>query len=127
MPLADESVPLGLRPQQQALLREVYLCCDGQPVVFAHSVLPRHSLRGEWQALRRLGAKPLGAALFTHAGVLRTPLSYRKLLPRHPLYRRAVSALRVAPPALWARRSVFMLRNNPILVTEIFLPGVLAL
>jgi chorismate--pyruvate lyase len=29
------------------------------------------------------------------------------------------------PDCLWARRSLFLLNNSPILVTEVFLPGVL--
>ena len=126
-PQTDESTSLAMRPHQRALLREVCLCCDGQPVVFAHSVLPRRSLRGEWHGLGRLGARPLGEALFANAEVVRTPLTYRKLLPGHALYQRAVSVLQSRPSCLWARRSVFMLQGAPILVTEVYLPGVLEL
>lgn len=124
-PLPDEALLLRMRPHERALLREVSLCCDGMPVVFAHSVLPRDSLRGAWHNLGRLGAKPLGAALFANPDVVRTPLAFRKLLPRHALYVRAVASLAERPACLWARRSVFMLHNSPILVTEVFLPGVL--
>lgn len=111
--------------RQRALLREVVLNCDGQPVVFAHSVLPLSSLRGPWHDLGRLGARPLGAALFANPAVVRTPLTYRKLHPGHALYQRAVAVLPQRPPCLWARRSVFTLQTASILVTEVFLPGVL--
>lgn len=124
-PFPDEALLLDLRPHERALLREVTLCCDGVQAVFAHSVLPRRSLRGDWHDLGRLGAKPLGAALFANPDVVRTPLSFRKLLPRHMLYARAVACLEERPASLWARRSVFVLHNSPILVTEVFLPGVL--
>jgi chorismate--pyruvate lyase len=126
-PQPDEAAVLGMRRQERALLREVRLCCDGVPVVFARSVLPRRSLRGEWRKLGQLGARPLGAALFANPSVTRTPLAFRKLLPRHASYRRATAALSCRPPSLWGRRSVFMLHHAPILVTEIFLPGVLEL
>ncbi len=126
-PQVDESTILGMRSHHRAWLREVCLNCDGQPVVFAHSVLPRNSLKGKWHSLGRLGARPLGAALFADAGVVRTPLAYRKLLPRHALYQRAVIALQDKPPCLWARRSVFTLQRASIMVTEVFLPGVLEL
>jgi len=126
-PQPDEALLLGLRPRQRALLREVSLCCANNPVVFAHSVLPCRSLRGEWHGLGRLGTRPLGAALFVNPRVVRTPLAYRKLLPVHSLYRRAVAGLHDRPPCLWARRSVFMLHGARILVTEVFLPGVLEL
>ncbi|HSI23553.1 MAG TPA: chorismate lyase [Methylophilaceae bacterium] len=124
-PLPDEVLLLRMRSHEKALLREVSLCCDGVQVVFAHSVLPRSSLRGAWHNLGRLGAKPLGAVLFANPEVIRTPLAFRKLLPHHALYTRAVEHLAERPACLWARRSVFMLHNAPILVTEVFLPGVL--
>lgn len=126
-PQPDEAVLLGMRAHQHALRREVCLTCEGKPVVFAHSVLPRRSLRGEWRDLGRLGARPLGAALFANAAVERTPLTYRKLMPNHALYQRAAAILQDRPSCLWARRSVFMLHGSPILVTEVFLPGVLEL
>ena len=124
-PQADEVLLLNLSPQQTALLREVYLCCSSQPVVFAHSVLPYKSLRGDWQGLGRLGNKSLGATLFTNPNVVRTALEFRKLSNHHALYRRAVANLDSKPQALWARRSVFNLNGAEILVTEVFLPRVL--
>lgn len=126
-PHPDEARLLGLRAHQNALLREVSLCCDGSAVVFAHSVLPRRSLRGAWHGLGRLGSRPLGEALFTNPAVVRTSLTYCKLSPSSALFRRAAAGLREVPQNLWARRSVFLLQDAPILVTEVFLPGVLKL
>ena len=123
----DEAALVGLQPRELALLREVYLYCGESPVVFAHSVFPRKGLRGPWQPLSRLGNKPLGAALFANPVVQRAPLQFRKLTPHHELYRRAVRVLAAKPAYLWARRSVFSLQGSPILVTEVFLPQILAL
>ena len=122
----DEAALVGLKQRDRALLREVYLYCEENPVVFAHSVLPA-GLRGPWQALSKLGNKPLGAALFADPSVKRTPLAYKKLGARHELYQRACRILADHPPFLWARRSVFSLKNSLILVTEVFLPGILEL
>ncbi len=121
----DESSLLGVAPRQLAWSREVYLFADDQPVVFAHSAT--RSLRGAWQMLRRLGNKPLGAVLFSHPQVSRQPLHYKALHPHHPLYRRAASILNNPPGRLWARRSLFYLHNEPLLVTEVFLPEILNL
>jgi chorismate lyase len=118
----DESALLGLKSSQHALIREVLLMGNNQPVVFAHSVLPRTSLRGAWHGLGRLGSKPLGATLFANPKVQRTPLSYKKLTPNHVLYQRATSHLINKPNYLWARRSIFSLNCANIMVTEIFLP-----
>jgi len=126
-PLPDEAQQLKLRPWHRAWVREVYLDCNHKPAVFAHSVLPIGSLRGSWQNLGRLGSRSLGSALFSNPLVRRTPLTFRKLSKQHPLYDKAVLQLKSAPPELWARRSVFHLGSSTILVTEIFLPQVLAL
>lgn len=122
----DESALLGIAPQQLAYSREVFLHADGQPVVFAHSTCAAEHLRGAWAALGGLGNKPLGAMLFTHPLVERKPLRFKALRFHHPLYRSA-SATGVMPHILWARRSLFCLRGAPLLVTEVFLPGILKL
>lgn len=126
-PQADEAQLLGMRRHERAWLREVFLTCADTPVVFAHSVLPRRSLCGAWRGLGRLGARPLGEALFDNPVVVRTPLAFRKLAPEHALYRRALQHSDMRPAYLWARRSVFMLDQAAIMVTEVFLPGVLEL
>jgi chorismate lyase len=126
-PQVDEAMQLGLLRRQNALLREVHLYCDGQPVVFAHSVLPQHSLRGKWLGLGSLGNKPLGAALFMNPRVMRTQLEFKKLSHHNALYRRAVAHLELKPKAVWARRSIFKLKHAAIMVTEVFLPEVLNL
>jgi len=123
----DESALLDLAPRQLAYSREVFLYADDQPVVFAHSALAREHLRGAWSAVRMLGNKPLGALLFAHPLVERKPLHYQTLRITHPLYHRAARVLRHPPHRLWARRSLFYLHDAPLLVTEVFLPGILLL
>jgi chorismate lyase len=123
----DESGLLGIAPQQLAYSREVFLYADDQPVVFAHSSLAREHLRSAWSAVRTLGNKPLGALLFAHPLVERKPLHYKALRNTHPLYQRAVAVLSDRPHRLWARRSLFYLHEAPLLVTEVFLPGILLL
>ncbi|MDD2833203.1 MAG: chorismate lyase [Methylotenera sp.] len=121
-PSQEELDILYLRSGDIALNREVVLYGGGKPVVFAHSVLPLRSLRGDWRGLGRLGNKPLGATLFANPKVKRTPLSYKKLTANHALYRQAVKHLHHKPIYLWARRSVFSLNCAKIMVTEVFLP-----
>lgn len=125
--LPSERRLVALKHHSRAVLRDVFLYCGETPVVFAHSVLPTASLHGTWQSLGRLGDKPLGATLFSNPRVRRMPLSFRKLTARDSLYRLACDGLPNPPASLWARRSVFYLRGKPILVTEVFLPGILGL
>ncbi len=123
----DEIFSMGLHTDAMVVLREVNLFCGDLPLVFAHSVLPLRSLQGEWHSLRKLGTKPLGRALFANPRIKRTPLEYKKLGSHHALYKRACRILDHNPDHLWARRSIFSLQQKNIMVTEVFLPGILKL
>lgn len=121
-PLAGESGPLrpGLRQ-----VREVVLECDGQAVIFAHTLLStaRRGRLTRW--LAGLGSRSLGSLLFSHPGFVRGPLAYCRLDQRHPLYQRAASFVAL-PPVLWARRSCHRLGAQQLMVTEVFLPAILS-
>lgn len=123
-PLQDEYAALRLRAHQYALVRQVSLCINQQAVVFAHSVLPKKSLRGVWLGLAALGNRPLGGALFANPKIVRTPLVYQKLGVNHALYHALLSAIPIIHNTnnLWARRSIFKLHGASIMVTEVFLP-----
>jgi chorismate lyase len=126
-PNQDEYIPLGLFPGRNALIREVLLKEADLPLVFAHSVIPLAGLSGPWVALSGLGNRPLGAALFSNPRIDRLALAFKRVDRRHPLYQDAARHVAEPPPALWARRSLFSLENQPILVTEVFLPATLRL
>jgi chorismate--pyruvate lyase len=123
----DESALLGFPADRYAFSREVFLCADGRPVVFAHSTCARGHLRGTWHAMQGLGNRSLGTLLFTHPLVKRQPLHFKALQSHHALYKSAVAVIGDRPAKLWARRSLFYLYGAPLLVTEVFLPGILAL
>jgi len=126
----DELDVMGLRQNERAMVREVYLYCCDTPVVFAHSVVSRKNLRGAWRGLSGLGNKSLGTVLFTNPKIKRTPLEFKKVTSGHFLYDRACVRLQTRPPKppkLWARRSLFTLHGQSILVTEVFLPSILDL
>ena len=123
----DERTAIGLRAGAQCVEREVSLNCGQQPLVFAHSVVAPRALRGAWRMLSGMGTQPLGAALFADARIERYPLHFRQLNRRHALHRRACILLAESPSSLWARRSLFVLCGSPLLVTEVFLPAILAL
>jgi chorismate--pyruvate lyase len=114
------------RGSAQALTRDVVLYCGETPVVYAHSVL-RPGCRGAgWRLMQGMGSRPLGAALFTDPRIRRLMLRQRKAGRGHELFRQAPPLARPGG-MLWARRSLFMVGKSPILVTEVFLPAILAL
>ncbi len=121
LPNIDERRELGLRDGELAIVREVLLRDDECVLVFAHSVATRRDLRGAWRGLSRLGSRPLAEMLFNDPTVVRLPMEYRKIDVRHPLYRRAQQVAAFATANVWVRRSVFLKRGRPLLVTEVFL------
>ena len=130
VPTLNEAVALGIRRKRLAWIREVALYCDGEPVVFAHTVLP-HRPRGPLTGwLARLGNRSLGALLFSHAGFVRGPLLSKRIDRRDALFAPAIAAMNLAetgdpsaPAVLWARRSSFSFGRQNVLVTEVFSPS----
>lgn len=126
-PTLDEARELSLKRKQIALIREVALFCNGRPVVFAHTVLPRQPRGPLTRWLTRLGNRPLGALLFALPRFSRGRLDARRLDARHPLFHPSVEALQLAgkpPKTLWARRSSFSFGRQSVLVTEVFSPAI---
>jgi len=124
-PLRDERVALRMRDHEHALVRMVYLLCDGQPWVFARTVIPLRTLSGAQRRLACLGSKPLGEMLFADRSMRRSEVEVARLVPGGKLFGLIATAdLAQQPPPIWGRRSVFYLQDKPLLVSEIFLPAI---
>ena len=123
LPNVDERRELALRDRELAIVREVLLRDGDTPLVFAHSLVARRDLAGAWRGLSRLGGRSLAEMLFHDVAVVRLPMEYKKIDARHPLYRRAREVASFPAISIWARRSVFLRRGRPLLVTEVFLPA----
>lgn len=122
---ADEALLLGVRPGRLVRLREVLLRADDVPVVYARSVVALRSLRGAWNLFSAIGGRPLGAALFADPLIDRGPLAARRLDARDARHRRACQLTGTATSErLWARRSAFVRKGEPLVVCEVFLPAI---
>ncbi len=119
-PTPDEISALGMRPRGQAIIRQVLLCCDDRPVVYARTIIPLSSLRGPLRGLALIGNRPLGAVLFSDKSMRRKPMEVTSLEPGHVCY---AWTRHKGDEKIWGRRSVFTLRNEQLLVSEFFLPG----
>ena len=104
-PLQDEAMALAMPQGQLALVRHVFLLCAGKPWVFARSVIPPRTLRGAQRRLANLGARPLGAILFSDRNVRRGEVRVCELNARQPLFNLASAALDRPPEGAWARRA----------------------
>ncbi|WP_413673618.1 chorismate lyase [Massilia cellulosiltytica] len=128
--LADEADAIGLARPRRVWEREVLLRCDGQPVVYGHTVVPMSASASDWPLFSALGERSLGTTLFYDPRVTRGALEFARLRPGHPLVARVHAALgRNAPvrDTYFARRCVYRRRQGLLLVTEVFLPEVLDL
>jgi chorismate lyase len=117
VPLPSERRLLGLPPRQLALVREVALLMDSNAVVFARSIFPIRSLLGSLAHLRRLHNTSLGAILFKHPGMHRSPFELARMAGNSDYL---PSGLRQSTPA-WGRRSRFQIGGKKLLVSEVFL------
>jgi chorismate lyase len=127
--LADEFQAIGLARPVRVWEREVLLQCDGQAVVFAHTVVPCSNSAADWPLFSALGNRSLGSTLFSDPQVLRGPFQYARLQALHPLMLRARAATGgdCFGQALYVRRSLFRRHAGVMLVTEIFLPPIATL
>jgi chorismate--pyruvate lyase len=123
-PLTSERRMLRTRRGVITLIREVELLCDGVPWVFARTLIPATSLQRSVRRLTQLGERPLGAVLFTDPKVHRGVTQFARLQARHPLFLAACAHVDATPEMLWGRRTLFTLSGQPLLVNEIFLPGI---
>jgi chorismate--pyruvate lyase len=117
-PTLDEASVLSMPKRQFALVREVELTCFNEVWVVARTLIPRTTLTGPERALMYLGSQPLGDFLFQCSSMKRSVLELR----HHQGHLFKPPAHLAPHAALVARRSVFLLHNKPLLVSEFFLP-----
>jgi chorismate--pyruvate lyase len=118
-PRLDELEALGVASGSYALVRQVRLCCADTCWVYARTVIPFSTLQGKQRIYANLGARPLGAMLFTDRTMERdevmvTSLSGSQLPDGLGL---------AADDTVWGRRSVFRVGGKSLLVSEYFLPA----
>lgn len=130
-PQASEALALGVSPRQRAWIREVHLCGDGRPWVRARTVIPVSALHGPARALRQLGNRPLGTALFGarpwqrkdfQCGAIPIRTGQETMLARRSRFRREACTLLVTEcflPQLWQDTHTLPMRSHPIHVDRI--------
>ncbi|WP_150112023.1 chorismate--pyruvate lyase family protein [Marinospirillum insulare] len=104
---ANEVALLGCI-KQRAWVREVLLEVDGEPWVFARSVLPLNTQGGLRRRLTQVGNTALGQVLFSDPLIKRGPFVF-------------CAPNQLSTPSLWGRASCFYAKNLRLLVAEHFL------
>ncbi|MFT6387369.1 MAG: chorismate--pyruvate lyase [Cellvibrionaceae bacterium] len=106
---------LKLNHRHWAVVREVILHGNNVPWVYARTIIPLSTLRGELRRLHFLGSRPLGGTLFADPSMRREGVEIARVKMRHLPHK----AKSLKP--LWGRRSLFIIKNKPLLVGEVFL------
>lgn len=116
---ANDDIKAG----EDVLVREVLLLCDGEPHVFARSLLPLSSLTGEQEKLAHLGDRSLGQVLFNHPELIRKNIEVANFNNNQAI-KALIGNLQLTKDSdVWGRRSVFVIDNKPMVVAEVFLPN----
>jgi len=109
-----------LQKAHSALVRQVLLCCDEQPLVYARTVIPVTTIQGAQRRYANMGNRPLGAMLFADRTMRREAVEVSMLPAAHEANQYTNSN-----DPIWGRRSVFRVSGKPLLVSEYFLPELL--
>ena len=121
-PLPDEASALRLGTGRYALLREIFLRCDDIPLVYGRSIFPVQTVTGAERRLAHWGHRPLGDYLFSGKNIRRSQIEIARITPNNSLYQLIRRNINFKDTGLWGRRSIFYIKNKPLLIVEVFLP-----
>lgn len=124
--LAERKI-LNIPDRHYALVREVLIDSVQGKWMFARTVFPASTLTGSEQQFARLKNRSLGSLLFKNPSMLRSEFHFARLHTGMPWHEKITSAAQVNSKELWARNSVFHIKDKPLLLTEVFFPEIAAL
>ena len=120
---AEECQRLKVAHHRYQLIREVLLYVDETPLVLARTVLPEATIRIAHRNLSHLGTRPLGEVIFAYPDL---ELRHRYFsLTNANIWTPAVQDQFQIKQAIWGRRTLYAIHNQPLLVSEFFLPAIL--
>ncbi len=106
--------------------REVLLCCDESPAVYAWTLIPETTIQATGHPLMQLADQPLGELLFKGSKARRERLQLATFA-QHELPPKVLRHIKLqSSEPLWGRRSMLYYQQHPLLVHELFLPGMAA-
>lgn len=120
----EESLALNCHYPQLIWVREIIMDIDNIPCVWARSITPIKSSHSVWRGVRHLNTRPLAEILYDDPRITRSHFAITTIQAPSILYR---SLQHFFPESViqqnYARRSIFYKNNEPLMVTECFLPA----
>lgn len=117
----DECQALAVASGTEGWVREVFLCGQQQPWIYARSVAGKEALLDNGFDLAGLGTRSLGELLFSDQAFSRGDFETCRL--PSSAWPPALHDSSSSDEPLWARRSCFARNGLKILVAEAFLPA----
>ncbi len=109
--------------QDKVWVREVLLCLDGTPWVFARTLIPGSLLNKKKNELLNLGTRPLGELLYTNDEFTPGKIEVAHFTPCQKLAELTESLQQSVTEELWGRRRYFSYQDDQLIVGETFLPA----
>ena len=118
---AEECEHLNVPQHRYHLIREVLLHVENLPLVLARTILPAQTIRIAQRNLSHLGSRPLGEVIFAYPDLELRQRDF-SLTPAN-FWSPAVQQQYPLQTAIWGRRTIYAIHQQPLLVSEFFLPG----
>lgn len=114
---------LHLPPQRYHLIREVLLHANGSPLILARTVLPYKTSTAAKRNLAHLGNRPLGEVIFAYPKLQKKTVQISRIRPK--IWTDELLAICTISQAIWGRRTIYVIRQQPLLINEFFMPQLL--
>lgn len=122
-PYLSEHRQLQLPLRRYALVREVMLHQNGNPLLLARTIIPEETIKVAHRNLSHLGTRPLGEVIFSYPDLERITMDLASISPAIWTSKAHRTAKIIQP--IWGRRTVYAIQKRPMLVSEFFLPEIL--
>jgi len=126
-PLPSEQKILTIKTHEEALVREVLIKSAVGNWMFARTIFPKETLTETERQFIHLENNSLGSILFNYPDLQRSEFEMACLQQHDTWHQKIAQLVAIQDKKLWARRSVFTIRNKAILLSEVFLPDVFLL
>lgn len=117
---AEECRELQAPYHRYQLIREVLLHIGDTPLVLARTVLPEATIRIAQRNLSHLGTRPLGEVIFAYPDLELRQRYFSQAGSN--IWSPAMMAAFKLESDIWGRRTLYAIHNQPLLVSEFFLP-----
>ena len=115
---------LSLPQHRYALIREVLLHVNYKPLLLARTVIPKRTVQVAHRNLSHLGNRPLGEVIFSYPDLERVTMDLTTVGPS--IWTQSAKTTANIQQPIWARRTVYAIHKQPMLVNEFFLPEILS-